>query len=129
MKEEIFNCYGVPEVVVTDNGSQFRCKEFEAILVQFGITHQLTAVHSPQCNASERVNRSINEVLRSYIRDDHRQWDIFLGSVNCALRNSVHQPTGLSPYQIVFGQKMVTHGGDYSLLRKLKLLEENDIEI
>lgn len=52
---------------------------------QYGIKHQLTAVYSPQANESERVNRSINEALRSYIRDDQRQWDHYLGSVNSAL--------------------------------------------
>lgn len=72
LKDDIFNCYGVPEVIVPDNGSQFRCKEFELLLTKFGISHQLTAVYSPQANASERVNRCINEALRSYIRDDQR---------------------------------------------------------
>lgn len=129
LKDEIFNCYGVPEVVITDNGSQFRSKEFEFMLTGYGIGHQLTAVHSPQSNASERVNRSINEALRSYIREDHRQWDMFLGSINCALRNSIHRSIGKSPYQVIFGQNMITHGKDYSVLRKLELLEECDTEI
>lgn len=129
LTEEIFNCYGVPEVVVTDNGTQFKSKEFESLLKKFGVKHQLTATYSPQSNASERVNRSINAALRSYIKDDQRQWDIYLSSINCALRNSVHQSIGESPYKIVFGQSMLTHGKDYDVIRRLKFLEDSDAVI
>lgn len=129
LTDDIFKEYGVPEIVVTDNGSQFTSKEFKAMLSKHGIEQQLTAVYSPQSNASERVNRSVNEALRSFVREDQSKWDLFLPSVNCALRNSVHQSIGTSPYQIIFGQKMITHGKDYEVLRKLKLLEENDSEL
>lgn len=79
--------------------------------------------------ALKRVNRSINEALRSYVRKDQREWDHYLDCINCSLRNSVHQTTGRTPYQLVFGQMMITHGQDYKLLRRLKLLEEVDVEI
>lgn len=129
LRDEVFNCYGVPEVIVTDNGTQFRSKEFELLLNNFGIKHQLTAVYSPQSNASERVNRSINAALRSYVRDDQKSWDVYLNSVNCALRNSVHQTTGESPYKLVFGQTMICHGKDYEIMRKLTYLKESDAEL
>lgn len=123
---DVFNSYGVPEIVVTDNGTQFRSKEFVAFLEEFGVKHQFTAVHSPQSNASERVNRSINEALRSYVRSDQRQWDEYLEAIDCAIKSSVHQTTGKTPYELVFGQQMIRHGKDYQLLRNLDLLTESD---
>lgn len=129
LRSEIFNCFGVPEVIVTDNGSQFRSKDFANLMEKFGVKHSLTAVYSPQANASERVNRVINEALRSYVRDDQRGWDQYLSSVNCSLRNSHHQSVGRTPYEIVFGQTMVTHGRDYEVLRRLNLLAETDVHI
>ncbi|XP_073820586.1 uncharacterized protein [Musca autumnalis] len=48
---------------------------------------------------------------------------------NAKARNTIHQTTGKTPYQIVFGQQMITHGQDYKLLKKLQLLEESDIQI
>lgn len=86
-------------------------------------------MYSPQANASERVNRVTNEVLRSYIRDDQRVWGLYLISINCSLRNSTHQGIGRTSYQVVFGQNMLTHGEDYKLLRKLNILAENDIKV
>lgn len=129
LRNDVFSCFGVPEVVLTDNGSQFKSKDFESFLGKHGVKHVFTALYSPQANASERVNRVVNEALRSYIRHDQREWDVYLSSINCAIRNSVHQSMGRTPYQIVFGQNMLTHGGDYNILRRLKLLSESDIKL
>ncbi|XP_067629120.1 uncharacterized protein [Eurosta solidaginis] len=129
LKENIFDSFGIPESVVTDNGSQFKSKDFEHFLQKYGVSHITTAVYSPQSNASERVNRSINEALRSYIRKDQRDWDAFTSSINCALRNSLHQSLGYMPYFAVFGQHMITHAADYKLLRNLNLLSDNTVKL
>lgn len=129
LREEIFMCYGVPQVIISDNGSQFKSKDFEKLLETFGIKHQFTAVYSPQSNASERVNRTINAALRAYVRQDHRTWDRYLPSVNCALRNTTHATTCETPYQLIFGQHMITHGKDFDILRRLHALEDSDLAI
>ena len=129
LQSDIFNCYGVPEYVVSDNGSQFRSKDFEHFLLKYGIKHVCTAVYSPQSNASERVNRSINAALRAYIQKDQRLWDEYVGSVNCSLRKSIHSSVGKSPYEILFGQSMVLHGQDYKLMRELDLLNQPCFEL
>lgn len=129
LETEIFSIYGVPEVVVTDNGVQFKSKDFEAFLSKYGVKHICTALHSPQSNASERVNRCINEALRSFVRNDQREWDIYLSHINSSLISSVHSTTGKSPYQLVFGQNMVTHSNEYEILNNLNLLSEADTKL
>lgn len=129
LKDDIFHCFGVPETIVSDNGSQFKCKEFNDFLHLYGVQHTYTAVHSPQANASERVNRCINEALRSYIRKDQREWDIYISCVNGSLRNSIHQSIGESPYYIVFGQNMINHGEEYKLLRNLDILTDGPCDL
>ena len=129
LEDYIFSTFGVPETIISDNGSQFKSKEFRDLMAKFGVNHMLTAVYSPQSNASERVNRSLNEALRSYLRKDQREWDRYISSINSSLRNSVHQTTGDTPYHLLFGVHMVTHGKDYKLLKNLSLLSEPSIEI
>jgi len=124
LEHDIFNCFGVPETIVSDNGSQFKCKELEKFLQKFGITHVYTAVYSPQSNASERVNRSINAALRAFVKTEHRDWDAYLSAINASLRRTIHQSVGKPPYELVFGQTMITHGHDYALLKQLQSLNE-----
>ncbi|KAL7725748.1 hypothetical protein ACLKA6_000639 [Drosophila palustris] len=112
------------QTIVSDNGSQFKAGEFNALLTKLGISHVYTALYSPQSNAAERVNRSLLAAVRSYINQDHREWDIHLTEISCALRSSLHQSLGCSPYRVLFGMDMITHGKDYKLLKKLTLLEE-----
>lgn len=127
LRNHIFNVFGVPEFLTSDNGSQFKSAEFVQFLSQYGVKHLCTAVYSPQSNACERVNRSVNAALRAYIKNDQREWDCHLSSINAALRSTVHQSTGQSPYFVVFGQHMVTHGDNYELLRNLDIVEEGHI--
>jgi len=117
LESELFMTYGVPESIVSDNGSQFRAEGFKKLMQQYGVTHVLTAVHAPQANASERVNRSVISGIRAYVRSDQKDWDENLSRISCALRSSMHSSIGTSPYYMVYGQHMVTSGATYSLLR------------
>jgi len=53
LEGELFMAYGGPETVLSDNGSQFRSHAFQKLMQQYGVTHTLTAVHTPQANASD----------------------------------------------------------------------------
>lgn len=129
LQKHIFHVYGVPEVLVSDNGSQFTANEFKTFLTGFGVSHIYTALYSPQANASERVNRSIIAGIRAYLKDDHSLWDQHLSSISCALRNSTHQAIQTSPYRALFGLEMITHGSSYPLLRNLNMLDEPSAQI
>lgn len=126
MISEICHKFGVPETIVSDNGKQFVSKEFSDFVTNFGIQHYRTAIHSPQANASERVNRTILAAIRSYMQEDHREWDRHLSEIECSLRSSVHSAIGVTPYFALFGINMVSHGSIYKLARRLKSL--NDLE-
>lgn len=51
-----------------------------------------------QSNAAERVNQSVLIAIRTYLNDDHREWDIYLSEIECALQNSIHSATGVTPF-------------------------------
>lgn len=128
LANEVFQLFGVPETVLSDNGSQFTAKDFEGLLKTFGTKHLFTAIYSPQANASERVNRSVVAAIRSYVKTDHSTWDAELSKIAAALRNTVHQSTGFSPNYLVFGQTIIEHASTYSLLRNLEAIP-TDIEV
>lgn len=129
MEESVFHMFGVPESVWSDNGVQFVSREFRQMLDRYGVSHIRTASHSPQSNASERVNRSILAAIRSYISEDQLTWDEQLSAISSALRNNSHESTGYSPHYLVFGQHFVQHGSCYRLMRELESLPDGGIEI
>ena len=129
LSSEVFYKFGVPEVVHSDNGSQFRSKEFKEFLDGFGVHHMKVGVYAPQSNASERVNQSVIAAIRTYLDKDHRDWDKFLPEIECSLRSSVHSSTKCTPYFALFGMNMMTHGSAYNIARKLNGLNESELNI
>lgn len=128
LKDRVFTIFGVPETILSDNGSEFMSKSFKEFLEAYGVSLLPTAKYSPQANSSERVNRSVIEAIRCYIQD-HDNWDLNVSDICSALRTAVHQTIQTSPYEALFGQPMVQHGSDYHLLRKLDALNHSDIQV
>lgn len=128
LEKNVFSIFGVPQTVLTDRGTQFMSENFQKFLQTYGVTHLPTSTHSPQANASERLNQSIIQGIRLQLEKDHTKWDQGLTNIAFALRSSVHSTTGMSPYFALFGNNMVCHGSSYKLLHKLGCLQE-DIEI
>lgn len=128
LKNRVFDVFGTPETIFSDNGSEFRSKDFGDFLSSQGVKLLNTPKYTPQSNSSERVNRSIVEAIRCYI-EEHSTWDENLGEITSALRSSVHQTLRVSPYEALFGQTMVQCGKDYELLRKLDALNCSGLEV
>lgn len=124
LEKQLFHIYGVPEIITSDNGSQFKSHDLKAFFTTYGITHNYTAYYSPQANASERVNRSLIAGIRAYLKQDHRLWDEKFSQISCALRHSHHQSIHSSPYRTLSGFEMITHASSYDLLRNLQQLSE-----
>lgn len=129
IENQVFLVFGTPEKIYSDNGVQFRSKEFSKLLKKYGVCHVTSATHAPQANASERVNRSVLAAVRSYVDSKQTTWDFYLSHIACSLRNSLHNSTGFTPYYSVFKQHMLQHGNNFKILRTLQGLSAGDLEV
>lgn len=118
LENDVFLLFGIPEVIISDNGSQFISAEFKRLCKSYGIKQWLTAAYHPQANATEAANKTISIAIRSYIQhnNDHRDWDVNLQKIACALNSSVHSSIKCSPYVVNFGQHIVTNQHAYTSL-------------
>lgn len=98
LEEDVFLLFGVPRVLISDNGVQFKSKEYNVLLQKYRVKANYTAYYHPQANPTERVNRVIKTILVAYVSQNHRSWDEFLPKITCAIRTAKHDTTGLTPY-------------------------------
>lgn len=129
LEKQVFCMFNVPENLFSDRGSQFMSSDFQKFLKLYGVKHLPTPTHSPQSNASERLNQSIIQGIRLQIDSNHKQWDKGLTNIAFALRSSIHSSIGVSPHFALFGHDMICHGSSYNLLRKLDCLKEGNMMI
>ena len=62
-----FTTHGLPEIVVTDNGSNFVSKEFEEFLKQNGIRHIRTAAYHPASKHRPRGKENKKKLMQANI--------------------------------------------------------------
>ncbi|KFD60515.1 hypothetical protein M514_27302 [Trichuris suis] len=103
---EIFCQYGVPEVLHTDQGSQFESQLFQDVCQELGIKKTRTTPYHPSGNEqAERMNLTIWDTLAKSTITEERDWDMVLPKVMMAYRATTHSSTGQSPYRMMFGRQ------------------------
>ncbi|KAH0808426.1 hypothetical protein GEV33_014365 [Tenebrio molitor] len=100
---DIFATYGVPKILISDQGTAFTASVFKTFCLQNNIKHVTNAVASPRANGQvERLNRTILSALLTSVLEEER-WDEQLRSVQFAINNVVNKSTGKTASQLLFG--------------------------
>ena len=95
--------FGVPLVVVSDNGTEFLNEVMGAALNFMGTEHRTTSAIHPQPNGKvERVNATVRNFLQSYVDWSKDSWSDCLATLNFAYNTAVHIGLRLSPFEVVF---------------------------
>jgi transposase InsO family protein len=100
--------FGVPNSIITDNGSQFTGRKFLEFCDKFHICVDWAAVAHPQTNSQvERANSMILQGLKPRIFDklkkSGRKWLQELPAVVWSLRTTMSRATGFTPFFLVYG--------------------------
>lgn len=104
LEECVISVHGAPEIIITDRGCQFTSQEWQQFLEKCKLKHNLTCAYHPQSNGTdERVNGTLIRILRNYVNECHTDWDENVKWTLFLYNTTVHESTGFSPYQILFG--------------------------
>jgi ribonuclease HI/transposase InsO family protein len=106
--------FGVPNYIITDNGSQFTGRKFLEFCDKFHIRVDWAAVAHPQTNGQvERANGMILQGLKPRIFDrlnkSSRKWLQELPAVVWSLRTTPSRATGFTPFFLVYGAEAILH--------------------
>ena len=102
-----FATFGIPETVVSDNGTCFVSEVFQTFMSRNGIRHIKVAPKHPASNGL--AERSVQSVKEGINKMTTGSLDTKLARFLFKYRNTRHYTTGKSPTELLFGRKVRTH--------------------
>ena len=97
--------HGCPQKLLSDQGSQFRSEVLKVLAQSLGIKQLFTSPYHPQTNGlTERMNKTIKQVITAYVDPLHQSWDQVLPFAVHAYNTSVQESTRVSPFRALYGR-------------------------
>lgn len=107
--ESIVLRHGAPAVVITDRGTAFMAKFLDIVLRLSGTAHRKTTAYHPQTNGlTERLNRTLADMISMYVDVEHKNWDEVLPYVTFAYNTARQETTHQTPFSLVYGREVTT---------------------
>ena len=107
--EALFNDYfckfGIPCLIVSDQGPHFRNQLMTNMRSLIGYNHIYSTAYHPQSNGIvERFNSTFIPQISKLQDGEHNNWDEYLQAVVFAYNSGVHKTTQYSPYELLYGR-------------------------
>jgi hypothetical protein len=103
--DNVVRLHGVPKKIVSDRDKRFDSNFWRCLWQLLGTKLAMSTAYHPQTDGqTERMNRTLEDILRHYVSFHHDDWDDHLTAAEIAINNSVSQSTGFSPYFLNYGR-------------------------
>ncbi|XP_072056355.1 uncharacterized protein [Arachis hypogaea] len=104
MWRQVITRFGIPEVVISDNGAQFTDKKFTGFLNGLGIRQKFSSVEHPRTNGQvESANKVILSGLKRRLDNKKGAWADELASVLWSYRTTEQSSTKETPFRLTYG--------------------------
>ncbi|UYV70775.1 K02A2.6-like, partial [Cordylochernes scorpioides] len=109
LTENVILKHGAPRYLISDRGSQFTSNLVKEITKICQIQHCLTTSYHPQTNGlTERLNRTLINLISMYVNVDQRNWDEILPFITHAYNTTIQETTKYSPFFLLYGREPVS---------------------
>ena len=96
--------YGIPKVLISDNGKQFDNSAFKDFCSELGIKNHYSSPAHPQANGQVEVtNRTLQKIIKTRLEGAKAIWPNELPSVLWAYRTTARTPTGETSFRLAYG--------------------------
>ena len=100
---KFFTFVGLPKSVQSDQGSNFMSGVFQQVMHELGIKQYRSSAYHPESEgALERFHQTLKNMIRSYCFDTEKDGDEGIHLLLFAVRESVQESLGFSPFKLVF---------------------------
>ena len=101
----VFRTQGLPKVLLSDRDAKFTSVFWGRLFELLGTGLKFSASYHHQTNGqAERVNKTLEEALRIFVRGKPQTWPKQLTMFEFAYNSSRHSTTGLAPFQLLYGE-------------------------
>ena len=104
---EVISRYGCPLDIHTDQGSNYESNIFTELCKLLEVRKTRTSPRNPKCNGKvERFNRTLTQMIRAFLKEEQRDWDLYLGCLAAAYRATPHEATKMSPNMLMLAREV-----------------------
>lgn len=123
---KFFSLFGLPKVVQTDQGTNFKSKVFAQVLKTLGITHVTSSPYHPESQGVlERFHQTMKSMLCKFCHESQKDWDEGVPLVLFATREAVQESLGFSPAELVLGHEV---RGPLKVLKEQLVIPETRVK-
>ena len=103
----IFSSHGLPDIIVSDNGSVFTSQDFQEFTKKNGIRHVTSAPYHPATNGlAERAVQTFKNFMK---KSSTNSLETRLSRFLFQYRITPHSSTGVSPAELLMGRRLLSH--------------------
>ncbi len=100
----VYRLHGIPKSIVSDRDGRFLNPFWKDFMGRLGTSLKFsTAFHPCTDGASERMNQTLEQMLRGFVSARQDNWVQLLPMMEFAYNDSVHASTGATPFYLMYG--------------------------
>jgi len=103
--KDVFRLHGLAKTIISDRDAKFTSKFWQYLMERLGTRMAMSTANHPQTDGqTERMNRTLEDMLRCLVNYDQDNWDELLPLIEFAYNNQVHAATKETPFYVDTGQ-------------------------
>jgi hypothetical protein len=111
LENTIFKLHGAPNIIISDRDPKLTSQHWKNFMRTNDIDHRLSTSYHPQTDGqTERMNRTLEQILRMYINHQQTNWSHLLHNVEFAINNAQSSTTKHTPFFLNYGTHPKTPG-------------------
>jgi hypothetical protein len=108
---DLFCLVGFPNILQSDNGSEFKNEVFAHIALKAQVEHRFITPYHPRANGlAERFVGTAKLTISKYLKSDVSDWDEHVPGVQYAINTKVASIHNSTPFSLFFGRRLRNAG-------------------
>ena len=104
LTHQVFFRHGVPQRIISDQGSAFKSREFAEFFQKWRVGLVLASAEHPEINGLvERTNGVLVSTLVAFVNFKQDDWDEHMAAAVFSINTAKQRSTEISPFELVYG--------------------------